>query len=233
MVRHGGSSAGSYLTDPTSPIPSHCASIVVTSTLRVNSYFFQSILVLHNVSPCWSTFFCLQFVGGAHVTSDLNVSVLLLYMHVSWLFTSWSFSQGHQRNKCFFSCTQSHNTKLLNYNVNIPLPIRPHVKWAVSLVSAGGHFCVGMYGLIYSLYHAPVRVGDSNKGNLVYPSTLLYLRVETTLLRQTIFLAFSNTLIDSIYTARSVPTLVQQSANCYYLEGLINHIIRSLSMQTY
>ena len=35
MVRHGGSSAGSYLTDPTSPIPSHCASIVTTSTLRV------------------------------------------------------------------------------------------------------------------------------------------------------------------------------------------------------
>ena len=35
MVGHGGSSAGSYLTDPTSPIPSHCASIVVTITLRV------------------------------------------------------------------------------------------------------------------------------------------------------------------------------------------------------
>ena len=37
MVRHGGSSAGSYLADPTSPIPSHCASTVATSTLRVNS----------------------------------------------------------------------------------------------------------------------------------------------------------------------------------------------------
>ena len=36
MVGHGGSSAGSYLADPTSPIPSHCASIVTTSTLRVN-----------------------------------------------------------------------------------------------------------------------------------------------------------------------------------------------------
>ena len=35
MVGHGGSSAGSYLADLTSPIPSHCASIVVTSTLRV------------------------------------------------------------------------------------------------------------------------------------------------------------------------------------------------------
>ena len=35
MVGHGGSSAGSYLADPTSPIPSHCASIVMTSTVRV------------------------------------------------------------------------------------------------------------------------------------------------------------------------------------------------------
>ena len=32
MVGHGGSSAGSYLADPTSPIPSHCALIVATST---------------------------------------------------------------------------------------------------------------------------------------------------------------------------------------------------------
>ena len=35
MVGHGGSSAGSYLADPTCLIPSHCASIVATSTLRV------------------------------------------------------------------------------------------------------------------------------------------------------------------------------------------------------
>ena len=38
MVGHGGSSAGSYLADPTSPFPSHCASIVGTSTVRVNVY---------------------------------------------------------------------------------------------------------------------------------------------------------------------------------------------------
>ena len=36
MVGQGGSSAGSYLADPTSPIPSHCASIVAPSTLSVN-----------------------------------------------------------------------------------------------------------------------------------------------------------------------------------------------------
>ena len=38
MVGNGGSSAGSYLADPTYPIPSHCASIVMTSTLRVKVF---------------------------------------------------------------------------------------------------------------------------------------------------------------------------------------------------
>ena len=48
MVGHGGSSAGSYLADPTSPIPSHCASIVVTSTLRVKcvpEWFVHCVLL--------------------------------------------------------------------------------------------------------------------------------------------------------------------------------------------
>ena len=40
MVRHRGSSAGSYLANRTSPIPSHCASIVVTSTLRVKTSLY-------------------------------------------------------------------------------------------------------------------------------------------------------------------------------------------------
>ena len=50
MVGHGGSSAGSYLADPTSPIPSHCASIVATSTLRVNGSIKLDLLgeVVHS-----------------------------------------------------------------------------------------------------------------------------------------------------------------------------------------
>ena len=50
MVGHGGSSAGSYLADPTSPIPSHCASIVATSTLRVNRKY-TSCAVLFPALP--------------------------------------------------------------------------------------------------------------------------------------------------------------------------------------
>ena len=56
MLGHGGSSAGSYLADPTSPIPSHCAvypaskccsaSIVVTSTVRVNILALDIFLIV-------------------------------------------------------------------------------------------------------------------------------------------------------------------------------------------
>ena len=35
MVGHGGSSAGSYVADPTSPIPSHCASIAATNIYKL------------------------------------------------------------------------------------------------------------------------------------------------------------------------------------------------------
>ena len=56
MVGHGGSSAGSYLADPTSPIPSHCASIVATSTLRVKT---KMCLGEFYISMCCSVIFVL------------------------------------------------------------------------------------------------------------------------------------------------------------------------------
>ena len=49
MVGHGESSAGSYLVDPTSPIPSHCASIVATSTLRVKTASTQDFVAQNEV----------------------------------------------------------------------------------------------------------------------------------------------------------------------------------------
>ena len=57
MVGHGESSTGSYLANPTSPIPSHCASLVVTSTLIVNIHthvpftdltILRVILIIHH-----------------------------------------------------------------------------------------------------------------------------------------------------------------------------------------
>ena len=52
MLRHGGSSAGSYLADPTSPIPSHCAVIILFQSVPVHvgtSIIGQGIaMALHN-----------------------------------------------------------------------------------------------------------------------------------------------------------------------------------------
>ena len=56
MVRHGRSSACSYLADPTSPIPSHCASIVVTSTLRVNCVKSYCVVNPHSNSQCFVSY---------------------------------------------------------------------------------------------------------------------------------------------------------------------------------
>ena len=58
VVGHGGSSAGSYLADPTSPIPSHCASIVATSTLRVNSVEIDVMYIICSLNGlCLSLWF--------------------------------------------------------------------------------------------------------------------------------------------------------------------------------
>ena len=71
MVGHGGSSAGSYLADPTSPIPSHCASIVMTSTLRVNydsslsQKKSQNTLIIVRTHECFLAM-CSVVTGAIH-----------------------------------------------------------------------------------------------------------------------------------------------------------------------
>ena len=50
MVGHGRSSARSYLANPASPIPSHCASIVLTSTVRVKA---ESIYLSVCIQACF------------------------------------------------------------------------------------------------------------------------------------------------------------------------------------
>ena len=70
MVGHGGSSAGSYLTDPTSPIPSLCASIVATSTLRVKEEQQSSMLIIRMLMTqfTWSLAKLLSVVQDTQMT---------------------------------------------------------------------------------------------------------------------------------------------------------------------
>ena len=94
MVGHGGSSAGSYLADTTSPIPSHCASIVATSTSRVNIYpmsFFSSIK-LPSVCSCCVT--CIISASASHcakkpVTTMLTYPWKCTVLHCNHLGNTW------------------------------------------------------------------------------------------------------------------------------------------------
>ena len=83
MVGHGGSSAGSYLADTTSPITSHCAPIVVTSTLRANTTCTCS-------SP--DTFVAWQF-SGSHFLFDFQDQI---HQKIQWMMGSVSkdFHEG-------------------------------------------------------------------------------------------------------------------------------------------
>ena len=70
MVGHGGSSAGSYLADPTSPIPSHCASIVATSTfIELNFHLCNSKFTCiwsSHLPDCWNRGRLLLVLFGAN-----------------------------------------------------------------------------------------------------------------------------------------------------------------------
>ena len=75
MVGHGGSSAGSYLADSTSPIPSHCASIVTTSTLRV-----KTTITTGNTLTCEYVFMyisrCMAYVFRGFVVLAVHDTIL-------------------------------------------------------------------------------------------------------------------------------------------------------------
>ena len=98
MVGHGGRSAGSYLTDPTSPIPSHCASIVATSTFRVNI-----VLLVLPRTGLWlpvhvQIMRMYQFVNNGHVS------------HSEYYLFLWGpiqYRTKYKTQKCWF-CQQAY-----------------------------------------------------------------------------------------------------------------------------
>ena len=80
MVGHGGSSA-SYLAGPTSPIPSHCALIVATSTVRVNiTHHFSSDAEFTNIVA--------RSMGQSGVKTKCGVRTVMGQMSVSFLRSS-------------------------------------------------------------------------------------------------------------------------------------------------
>ena len=112
MVRHGGSSAGSYLADPTSPIPSHCASIIATSTLRVNAKYHWAIVVNEMVAVTewkpslnWTeTVTGRQMFGNCHSMEIARVTGQKLDITV-WKYQKLSCCGNYHCKESFFSIT--------------------------------------------------------------------------------------------------------------------------------
>ena len=102
MVGHGGSSAGSHLADPTSPIPSHCASIVATSTLRVKTLFLieeMSEVMCDQICHChyytnsaqYDSFSCLSLL--THFTLIVTIATVdyMVSIEINLLFALSKF----------------------------------------------------------------------------------------------------------------------------------------------
>ena len=82
MVRQGGSSAGSYLADPTSPIPFHCASIVATSTVIVKIHAWTVyMLVCTVVNNDLPDLHALELLSASHCPIIPSKEALIYVLH--------------------------------------------------------------------------------------------------------------------------------------------------------
>ena len=100
MVGHGGSSVGSYLADPKFPIPSHCASIAVTSTLRVKITFscFQICVLLTRVNTV------------VHVRSPLEAKCVTASLaSLDQGVRTVSDNLSHGLSRCRYTCILNHD----------------------------------------------------------------------------------------------------------------------------
>ena len=86
MVGHGGSNASSYLADPTSPIPSYCASIVVTSTVRVKGLMSDLVNCCTGVDMSIATLKVLTLTRHCETFTQPHA------MHTSVMHTSFTVS---------------------------------------------------------------------------------------------------------------------------------------------
>ena len=96
MVGHGVSSAGSYLADPTSPIPSHCASIVSSSTLRVNDRYTSNVMDgKPSVLPTMLSLFIIVYCYTVKEYTVLNVMELKPYYYLVFVLLIQTMLIGH------------------------------------------------------------------------------------------------------------------------------------------
>ena len=121
MVEHGGSSSGSHLADPTSPIPSHCASIVATSTLRVKG-------------PSMSGFTDSNFYFSRYY------QVCLYSLTITWYQIYWIWQSFSLRSSALKMCRNNRHQRV-QHNTDLPSML---LFWEVLLNSysaSHGNWC--------------------------------------------------------------------------------------------
>ena len=139
MVGHGGSSSGSYLADPTSPIPSHCSSIATTSTLRVNVLIFS--LLFQRDKTTWPRHIVviiqmIECSANEHlITSMWRFIILHLFSFITVLFHKdcssvsgihWGFSilkteEQSLRNRTVTKCRKNNFTHMHDWSFMISI----------------------------------------------------------------------------------------------------------------
>ena len=125
MVGHGGSTAGSYLANPTSPIPSHCY-----SSLAITNNVFSDHLVL--LSRYISQFPCyLSSESCKHVICNHNTSQNSVFLWFQLSATPYSHTPSWSTQDMYLSTDElviSHlwSTHRLDMHWFKHLPVRMH-----------------------------------------------------------------------------------------------------------
>ena len=124
----GGSSAGSYLADPTSPIPSHCVSIVATSTVRVNFITgSKQALSAHAWHAPWSRpgWPCAITIWTTEDIKPIEICACLIYNYI--MRPLCVHIQSHYSTSCrlYWSFIHLYCTALMMLNITAPHKDQP------------------------------------------------------------------------------------------------------------
>ena len=154
MGGHGGSSASSYLAGLTSPIPSHCASIVATSTLRVNIY---KLHLLWSEHPSSIIYLNLPFSLASRInTPFLELHGTQWFDHCSNVLPLW------MKQSWCISCKCSELVIIIHTQTTIALcyfPIKVQVITTshISIPQTPMHPTIHYYHLLYMWTGRPCR----------------------------------------------------------------------------
>ena len=114
MVGHGGSSAGSYLADPTSPIPSHCAEIILFKNCPSAS------IVMTSTSQSKAFYYGIE--APRHICTLCKVCFEQQNTHLKWNVVCHEFGVNHpaEENHAIITCILTHFLNKSTEKAKIP-----------------------------------------------------------------------------------------------------------------